>query len=300
MKSPVNHLLPLAALLLLSACASGGGKAGPLPAPGVNGPAADYPMVIGEPFTIGNKTYTPADTLNYDAVGFAAVSGGTDAKIAGGHKTLPLPSYVEVTNLDTGTTVLVRLESRGPMVNDRLIELTPGAAAQLGIAPGATAPVRVRRVNPPEAERAMLRSGDHAPMRMETPAPLLKVLKRKLADQEPLAPPARPTPIEPDAGAWQAPPPPQPPIAPPPPELVPPRAPERAPYASGDLVVQIAAFSTSERAQRAATPLGATVSKPGQYWYVRLGPFATMQEAEAALEKARAAGYSDARIQHAE
>src|SRR3546814_10508243 len=50
------------------------------------------------------------------------------------HKTLPLPSYVEVTALDTGRTILVRVNDRGPMVTDRLIGLSRGAAEQLGIA----------------------------------------------------------------------------------------------------------------------------------------------------------------------
>ncbi len=36
------------------------------------GPAADYPMVLGEPFTVDGELFTPADTMNYDAVGYAA------------------------------------------------------------------------------------------------------------------------------------------------------------------------------------------------------------------------------------
>src|SRR3546814_14674210 len=75
------------------------------------------------------------------------------------HKTLPLPSYVEVTALDTGRTILVRVNDRGPMVTDRLIGLSLGAAEQLGIADGVTA-VRVRRTNPPAAERRLLRAGE--------------------------------------------------------------------------------------------------------------------------------------------
>src|SRR3546814_13875405 len=75
------------------------------------------------------------------------------------HKTLPLPSYVEVTALDTGRTILVRVNDRGPMVTDRLIGLSRGAAEQLGIADGVTA-VRVRRTNPPAAERRLLRAGE--------------------------------------------------------------------------------------------------------------------------------------------
>ena len=318
MRVSVNRAGPLAALVCLGlagtalAKASGHGDAPP------NGPAADYPMVIGEPFTIDGRTYEPADQLSYDAVGYAAIGGETMAGISAAHKTLPLPSYVEVTSLDTGRTVLVRAVERGPMANDQLIALSPAAAAQLGLSQGAA--VRVRRVNPPEPERAMLRDGKQVAERMETPEALLRVLKRKLAAREPLAAPgatAMPaasangiaiTPVDPDKAL--------PPVAPTPAEVAPavpavptaPAAPiapvtvaeSAAKPAKGAHFVQVAAFSTEQRAQAAATRLGAKVEKPGKYWLMRMGPFATRAQAAAALEKAKAAGYSDARIQNAD
>ncbi|WP_343611998.1 SPOR domain-containing protein [Novosphingobium sp.] len=100
--------------------------------------------------------------------------------ISAAHHTLPLPSYAEVTDLKTGRTILVRVERRGPGDSQHAIELSPGAAAQLGIAAGSNEGVRVRRVNPPEQDRALLRSGNPAPERMATPKPLLDVLQRKL------------------------------------------------------------------------------------------------------------------------
>lgn len=173
----------------------------PLPAFAAGqGPEADYPVLIGDAYAIGGVTYTPADTLNYDAVGYAhAASEG--AGISGAHHTLPIPCYVEVTALDSGKTILVRLDRRGPMTGKQLIELSPAAWAQLGI-PGATdAPVRVRRVNPPEPERAALRTGSHAPDRMDTPPGLLSALRRKLG----LASPQ--TPDEPPSATLSPPPP---------------------------------------------------------------------------------------------
>jgi rare lipoprotein A len=181
MRSSVNRALPLAALILLSGCGFGGGNrpaaAPPLP---TSGPGADYPIVLGEPFTIGSTTYEPVDTLNYDAVGYASQANVAETSITAAHKTLPLPSYVEVTELENGRTILLRVERRGPMVTNRLIELSAGAAMQLGIAGAGAVPVRVRRVNPPEQERAVLRQGEQAALRMDTPKPLLEVLKRKL------------------------------------------------------------------------------------------------------------------------
>lgn len=176
---PFGRLLPL----ILAAAFVGYGSfaaARPTSAPPTpaTGPAADYPVVVGDPYTAGGVSFTPVDKLNYDEVGYAAIDAKGGAAISGEHHTLPLPSYVEVTSLDTGKTILVRLERRGPMDGNQLIGLSPGAATQLGV--GAGAPVRVRRVNPPEQERALLREGKQAAARIETPMGLVNVLRRKL------------------------------------------------------------------------------------------------------------------------
>src|SRR3546814_12091541 len=64
------------------------------------------------------------------------------------------------------------------MVTDRLIGLSRGAAEQLGIADGVTA-VRVRRTNPPAAERRLLRAGEPVRERIATPQSLLAILRTK-------------------------------------------------------------------------------------------------------------------------
>ncbi len=306
MRLSVNHFVPLAALVFLSGCGFAGSKpADSLPVAPASGPAADYPVVIGAPFTIGAITYRPADKLNYDAVGYAGVSDAPDTRVSIAHKTMPLPSYAEITHLETGRTILTRVETRGPMVNDRLVELSQGAAIQLGIGPGSDAPIRVRRVNPPEQERALLRSGGEVSPRMDTPQALLKVLKRKLVSREPLAP-AGPSaapqaqPAASPANAAETTPVSEPARTEPvrvSPTTATPQTPAATTPAPGNIIVQVAAFSTRQRADTAAKTLGAHVSKPGKYWYVRFGPFASLSDAQAALEKARSAGYSDARIQ---
>ncbi len=310
MRLPVNQTLPLAALVLLAGCFGGGGgnkpASGPLPAVSV-GPAADYPIKVGDPFTIEGTTYTPVDKLNYDAVGYAVVGseGGEGITIA--HKTLPLPSYAEITSLDSGKTVLVRVERRGPMTNDRLIELSPGAAAHLGTADAAHAPIRIRRVNPPEVERAMLRGGGRAPARMDTPPSLLTVLKRKLDPQLVPAPvpsttasamrtPAATPTLKPRATPA--------PRAAASPATTP--APRPSPSASpavvqgGAFIVQVGAFGDRTNAATAATKVGGQQRARGSLSRVIMGPYANRAAAEAALAKARAAGYSDARIQRAD
>ena len=320
MKLPVNQVLPLAVLVLLSSCVGGGhGGEAALEPIARSGPAADYPVVIGAPFTVEAIGYTPADALNYDAVGQAVVASDGGAAVSIAHKTLPLPSYAEVTALDSGKTILVRVERRGPMRNDRLVELSPGAAAQLGAEGRDSAAIRIRRVNPPEVERALLRSGQRAPERMDTPQSLLAVLKRKLDPQAGATPVAPPMP---EAAAAASPPPatlpsPQPfvtPAAKPftkpsPKPLVKPALKPRVQSspslaataaASGALFVQIGTFAKQQNAVSAASRLDGKVRPAGQLSRVVLGPFADRAAAQAALAKARAAGYSDARIQRAD
>lgn len=274
---------------------------------------SDEPVKLGTPYTVGGTNYTPADTAQYDEVGYASYYG---AELAGrptangelfnasgssaAHKTLPMPSYVEVTALDTGRTILVRVNDRGPFSNDRLIDLSEGAARQLGIGPQGVAGVRVRRVNPPEQEKSVLRQGLIAAERIETPGPLLKVLRDKLAKQP-----------RPSLAVQK----PAPAIGKPVRDDVPsssddgrfireggnaskPKAPPTRPApvaASGDYVAQVAAFSSRSRADALARKLGASVaaSADGRVFRVRLGPFASEAEAGAA---ARQKGYPQARV----
>ena len=87
--APLLTATALAALLAGCGALGGGGSspsvAAALPA---NGPQADYPMVLGDPYTIAGVTHRPADTLNYDEVGYLAAAdagalGITAAKVAG-------------------------------------------------------------------------------------------------------------------------------------------------------------------------------------------------------------------------
>ncbi|MDP8986064.1 MAG: septal ring lytic transglycosylase RlpA family protein [Pseudomonadota bacterium] len=64
------------------------------------------------------------------------------------HKTLPLPAYVRVTNLQNGRSVVVRVNDRGPFVGNRLIDLSYSAASRLGMLRNGTAMVEVRAIEP--------------------------------------------------------------------------------------------------------------------------------------------------------
>ena len=313
MRLSVKNTLPLTALTVLAACGGGYGlDSTPQVQLSNTGPAGDYPVVIGQPYSVSGVSYSPSDTMNYDVVGRASLGSDGGAGITAAHHTLPLPSYVEVTEISTGKTILVRVERRGPMNSTNVIELSPGAAAQLGVTGKSQASVRVRRVNPIEPERAVLRSGEAAPARMDTPKSLLTVLQRKLDTQEGVvrsAPEVSPTPAAttppspaPVPGVKPKPKPAPKPVSTPAatPKLAP--APAPAPVqlaARGNYFIQIGTFANEANAKAAASKTGGTISPNGKLWRVRMGPYASDAQAKAALAKARAAGYSDARIQSA-
>ncbi len=308
--------------LALGSCALGRGDidrslANPMP---VSSGVQDMPVKIDAPYKVGNVNYTPDDTANYDDVGYASWYGPerqgqptangeifVPAAVTAAHKTLPMPSYAEVTALDTGRTILVRINDRGPFANDRLIDLSDGAAQQLGIAGQGVAGVRVRRVNPPEQERAALRSGVAATTRLDTPESLLKVLREKLSKLQRPSLRSNPPPIAADvlraADAQKS-------AAPAggrfvkerrgqpvSPASVPPR-PMSSEGSSSGYVVQIGAFASQARADALANKGGANVSASGdrRLFRVRYGPFATEAEAQAALANARKRGYPQAKL----
>lgn len=74
------------------------------------------------------------------------------------HKTLPLPTYAEVVNLDNGRSVIVKINDRGPFVGDRLIDLSYAAATRLGIKQAGTGRVEVRAIDPVQWQNRMLAS----------------------------------------------------------------------------------------------------------------------------------------------
>lgn len=70
------------------------------------------------------------------------------------HKSLPLPTFVRVTNLENGRSVIVRVNDRGPFHEDRIIDLSYAAAIKLGIHVAGTGKVEVRAIDPEHPELA--------------------------------------------------------------------------------------------------------------------------------------------------
>lgn len=143
--------------LLLVACAGT-----PKPAPVSSPPSQSSARVkIGKPYSVFGKTYHPSDDRNYDERGIASWYGPGFHSLAtangetydqndmtAAHKTLPMPSFVEVENLDNGRKLTVRINDRGPFVEGRIIDLSRRSAQLLGVDKVGLARVRVRRVFP--------------------------------------------------------------------------------------------------------------------------------------------------------
>lgn len=125
-------------------------------------PTPHYGPVKANPYTVMGKSYYPmSDARGYNVTGTAswygtkfhgqATANGENYDLYGmsaAHKTLPLPCYVRVTNLDNGRTVIVRVNDRGPFYSDRVIDLSFAAAKKLGYAEIGTARVRVEGIDP--------------------------------------------------------------------------------------------------------------------------------------------------------
>ncbi len=78
------------------------------------------------------------------------------------HKTLPIPSWVEVTNLENDRRIVVRINDRGPFVHDRIIDLSYRAAQELDIVGNGTARVHVRALESPSDSGESGRRGRRA------------------------------------------------------------------------------------------------------------------------------------------
>jgi rare lipoprotein A len=76
------------------------------------------------------------------------------------HRSLPLPTYAEVTNLRNGRKVIVKINDRGPFHAGRIIDLSYGAAVRLGVDKTGTAPVDVRAIDVKQRRHAAVKVAD--------------------------------------------------------------------------------------------------------------------------------------------
>ncbi len=286
--------------LLLAGCSSSSDRLDPFAGKGSPKYAKSGPLPkgggrrhVGKPYTIAGKTYYPTPNPKPVEVGLASWYGPKFHRrktsngewfdmyyLSAAHKTMPLPSYARVTNLENGRTVVVRVNDRGPFVGTRIIDLSMAAAEQLGYKRKGKARVRVEYLGPAPLgdDRRLL-----AKLNRVKDAPKATLLAAiRGADTGTMV-----------AGAAPA----QPPRA-----YAVPAGAEVVRDAS--YLVQVASFADRERAMaltRSISPYGPARVVPAEvngmtFWRVQMGPFPNPQAAGAARQAVMQAGIYDARI----
>ena len=152
----------VALALLLSACAQNQLAVFAVKEMALEAPAGEGVYKVGQPYQINGIWYTPAEDPAYNKTGIASWYGRPfhGQRTANGeiydmntltaaHKTLPMPSYVRVTNLENGRSLILRLNDRGPFVNGRIIDVSYRAAQLLGFSEKGTARIQVQAVDGP-------------------------------------------------------------------------------------------------------------------------------------------------------
>lgn len=293
----------LCAIAVTIAGCSGGGKQDPFA--GVGSPLWDEakgPIPkgggrrhLGKSYEVAGQKFHPRHDPNYDRKGVASWYGPKFHKrmtsngewfdmdqLTAAHTTMELPSYAKVTNLNNGRTVIVRVNDRGPFVNDRIIDMSRRSADALGFRAQGKAPVRVQYIGP-----APLKDSDYGHLaamnqELERGTPLNQMIAsadlrngRYGSEQSTYAAASiagNTASVEPVAGAGEA------------------------------YFVQVAAFSDPSNAERARADLSdignvaveAASGGYGQVYRVRVGPLASEADARQALGAVRSRGHADA------
>ncbi len=255
---------------------------------------------LGSAYQAGGHWYYPAEDYALDETGIAAVCDSKPGLTADGEvrdpgaltaqmQTLQMPAVVEVTNLENGRQLLVRVDDRGPASPARVIAVSPRAAVLLGIAAGGVARVRVRLDQ--MQSRAVVEQVGGGPKLAIATAPPAAVTAENLAAPGAAAGPPR---VIGGAQAEQA------------GVRTPDRLPERVTqgYAQpGVLMIRAGRFGRFTYANGMAARLaglGAGVVRSRvdrqTVYGVQAGPFGTVAQADAALDQALQAGVVDANI----
>ncbi len=324
MPSALSRLLRLTSvcvlLALLGACSGSGKRGGGYyldDGPDANPPAnldavpdavpkiEAFTPSTGKPYVIFGKTYTPDVSGGpYRAQGHAswygkkfhgkATANGERYDMYGmtaAHPTLPLPSYVRVTRLSTNKSVVLRVNDRGPFLNNRLIDLSYVAAYKLGMLSPGSAEVLVERITPEQIRNwqsapvpasfaaATTVTTVPPPAAASAPAPVVAQAQqpKPVSDTLALSDTARQSASTTSTAS-----------------AAPPVSSAQVPVAPGSMFLQLGAFADASKAQALATrvssqipaDLGASVrvdQGSNNLHRVRIGPFANREAAVQAL-----------------
>lgn len=263
---------------------------------------------VGNPYQIGGQWYYPQESYSYDETGIASWYGPgfhgnktangeryNKHELTAAHRTLQMPSFVRVTNLENGKAVVLRVNDRGPYAKGRIIDVSLRAAELLGFKNQGVARVRVQVL--PEASRQVAQAARegrrwHGSVPDETlvastyESPLQPAATMASAPR-PYELDGQPVPAHQKNGMFY----PDPVVT------------QQAVPASTTLYVQAGSFGSLDNAQKLSRQLSvharsfvadATVNG-ATYHRVRLGPFASINEADDVVARIAALA-PDARI----
>ncbi len=283
----------------------------------------DAAYKVGKPYEISGVWYYPAVDYDYSETGIASWYGSDFHgrptangeiydmnRVTAAHRTLPMPSVVQVTNLENGRSISIRVNDRGPFKRGRIIDLSRRGAQLLGFERNGTTKVRVEILATESRRMAAEMTAGNGTKVAEKNG--VKAASRAKIASQPLPPPpgltasAKPAPVTGNGANFAARP-----------------APARRPIATRNgtlaardakvtivpvkptrIYVQAGAFSQYHNANRLKAilaefgPTRVTAVAVGEYYLfrVRLGPMSSLPEADRMLAKIIGAGYPEARL----
>lgn len=305
----IASILLLAVSLSLGACSSKretkamaldpfAGKGSPYYKGGKNIPMGGGKYHVGRPYQVAGRWFTPKEQPNYNKVGQSSWYGEAFHRrrtsngeffdmnqLTAAHATLPLPSYVRVTNLTNGKSVIVRVNDRGPFVGTRIIDVSKRTAEVLDYKRKGTERVRVQYLGPapindPNARdliamnRGRASTADEPQMVAEAEVPPVRKLKRRK--------PAAPVLASYESG-------------------------EESPGLQVSYFVELGTYADPDNVERIRDGLSGVgrlqitelEGDQGLLYRLRLGPIADVNDATVAYNQAVGFGLPDARITQA-
>ena len=244
---------------------------------------------VGKSYQVADIWFHPKHEPNYSKTGVASWYGPKFNRrmtsngewfdmeqLTAAHTTMELPSYAKVTNLENGREVIVRVNDRGPFVNDRIIDMSKRSADLLGFRGRGKTKAHVQYIGPAPIEDPAYGHLAAMNQELERRTPLNEMIaSADLRDGR--------------YGENQ-------------PSRSVPRAVAPANTGTGRYYIQVAAFADPGNAQRtkeSLADLGSVQIKPangsfGPLYRVRVGPLDNHASAQSALEQVRARGHYDA------
>lgn len=257
---------------------------------------------IGTPYRIEDKWYTPAESYSYDETGISSWYGDQfhGKRTANGeifdknaltaaHPTLQLPSLIRVTNLQNGLSTVLRVNDRGPFAKSRLIDVSHQAARVLGFENQGTARVRIQVLEKESRILAEAARKGYSPSEQMAMAYNREVKQEnvQVASNQPFVPANMPTPVT--SGDI---------------EDLNKKLFRKYPVSPTSLYIQVGSFSNAANAQslkQKLNHLGAvnvypTTVNGQQFNRVRIGPIASVPQADKILNTTIKSGYPQAHI----